>query len=385
MSPVVVSRVLREHVVDTLAVLFAAWNAVRPLVEPFAHRPVVVLVSPLTTLPLLLRRRFPLAAPVLGLLALLVLSALAPGAIGNQMQVFAAAMLVFWVVGSENRLRLAAAGLAIGLVVTVIGTELDRTTHLDDLIFATLTFSGSWVAGAAFGRRAAEAARLRVESAERSHEAAEALARERARISRDVHDVVAHSIGLMVVQLGAADSVLERDADAARSSIRAAREVGKHALTELRNVLSLLQDDDVPTRAVIGLSGLAALTAEMAKAGVRVEVRVLGRPRDLPPGLDQTAYRVVQESLTNVLKHASSRAADVVLDWGESELTLTVRSMGGDAHSGHPDDRWNLPGSGRGLAGMQARVQLYGGRFFAGPVQDTYKVRADLPLAAGTR
>jgi signal transduction histidine kinase len=204
-----------------------------------------------------------------------------------------------------------------------------------------------------------------------------ARADERQRIARELHDVVAHSVSVMVVQAGAARTMLTRQPSQAAESLLAVEASGREALSELRNMLGLLTEvEPEPELAPQpGLEQLDALVARFNQAGVPVDVRVDGsRPQELSPGLDLTAYRIIQEALTNTLKHANGATAEVHIEYGAHDLCVEVVDSGGTmlTESG---------GSGRGLLGMRERVAVYGGQLNAGKrPEGGFAVRALLPV-----
>lgn len=219
----------------------------------------------------------------------------------------------------------------------------------------------------------ARAEALQREQEFRIREAAEL---ERTTIARELHDVVAHKVSVMVVQAGAERSILDPTAKSTEETLRTIEASGREALVELRRLLGVLRSSEErslapqPTLADVG-----GLVAQVRDAGVDVELRIEGERRLLPPGLELSAFRIVQEALTNVLKHAGGAHALVALRFQPAELEIEVRDEGG---SGRPPG----PGTGHGLLGIRERVALHGGRVDAGPTNDGYAVRAWLP--AGT-
>ena len=234
-----------------------------------------------------------------------------------------------------------------------------------------------------------------------------AVAAERSRIARELHDVVAHSVSVMVVQAGAARRTLAASPGQAATALGQIESTGRQALVELRRLLGLLRDDDgQATDAVLApqpsLANLESLAAAAREAGLPVEVTVEGEPRPLPAGVDLSAYRIVQEALTNSLKHAGPARARVRVCYGREalEVQVTDDGLGGRsaARAGEglvvvtvgPDGELQLPGrrdgGGHGLIGMRERVALFGGALEAGADPGGgYRVAARLPLDAGTR
>ncbi len=203
-----------------------------------------------------------------------------------------------------------------------------------------------------------------------------AVVDERARIARELHDVVAHSVSVMVIQSVAGRSLLRRDPDRAEETLRTIEATGKDALGELRRLLGVLRvdDDATGTAPQPGLGDLDGLIARAADSGVRVDVETTGPPQELTPGVDLAAYRIVQEALTNVIRHAGADRAQVRITHAARALTLEVldAGAGGVTHNGH--------GGGHGLAGMRERAALYGGTVDAGPrPEGGYAVTATLP------
>jgi signal transduction histidine kinase len=210
---------------------------------------------------------------------------------------------------------------------------------------------------------------------EEEERAAAAAAEERRRIARELHDIVSHSLGVLVLQAGAAEQVLERDPDRAREVLRSIRATGQEAIGEMGTLLGLIRGEAVAARepqpSLADLEGLIARTRE---AGLAVELEVEGDRRALPAALELSAFRIVQEGLTNALKHARTAQARVILRYGERELEVEVRDDGTGSANGR--------GSRRGLAGIGERVAVFGGRLEAGPRPDGgWTLRAAFPLS----
>jgi signal transduction histidine kinase len=232
------------------------------------------------------------------------------------------------------------------------------------------------------------------------------VAEERGRIARELHDVVAHSVSVMVVQAGAARRTMAASPDQATTALGQIESTGRQALVELRRLLGLLRDGDRGDGAALtpqpGLEHLESLAAAAREAGLPVEVTVEGEPRPLPAGVDLSAYRIVQEALTNSLKHAGPARARVRVCYGREALEVQVTDDGrgerSAARAGEglvvvtigPDGVLELPGrrdgGGHGLIGMRERVALFGGTLEAGADPGGgYRVAARLPLDAGAR
>ncbi|MGH2775485.1 MAG: sensor histidine kinase, partial [Actinomycetota bacterium] len=213
----------------------------------------------------------------------------------------------------------------------------------------------------------------------REEEARQAVARERARIARELHDVIAHSVGLITVQAGAANLVFDENPEAALSSLSSIERTGRLALGELRRLLGVLRTDDQgeDLRPQPSLDRLDELVAEVEEAGVEVTVTVEGDLQDLPSALGLSAYRVLQEGLTNVLKHAGRWArAEVVVRRTRDQLILEVADDG----RGAPSEMSKVVG-GNGLIGMRERVALFGGRMTSGARRGGgFYIRNEFPL-----
>ena len=340
---------------------------------------VVVLGMLLATLPLLLRRRFPFAAPVCVFGALAAMTFADPGATAGSPTLVLAVFLAFWSVGAHAEPRQAAAGLAIGFAAIVVVTERDPGVEYAETGAFFLVGAGVWLAALALQRRSrrtheleARAARLETEREERERAA---VAAERRRIARDLHDLIAHSVSVMIVQAGAARVLLAEQPDRAAGPLFAVEEAGRQALAELRRLLGMLRAGAAQAALTPqpGLAELEALIAQTRAAGLPVELAVEGEPTVLPRGLDLAAYRIVQESLTNARKHAGPAHAHVIVRFGHETLELSITDDGSAPPNGNS--------SGHGLVGMRERVALYGGDFEAGPrAQGGFRVAARLPL-----
>ncbi len=217
----------------------------------------------------------------------------------------------------------------------------------------------------------------RVQLAERERDVAarEAVVEERARIARELHDAIAHNVSMMVVQAGAERRVLDSDSGATREVLETIEKIGRGALTEMRRLVGMLRSDAAdPLAPQPGLNDLALLVQQVREAGLPVELSVEGEPRGLPVGIELSAYRIVQEALTNALKHAGNAQATVHVRYGAESLELEIvdDGAGGAARAG---------GGGHGLVGMRERVALYGGRLDAGRrPSGGFAVRVLLPI-----
>ena len=251
---------------------------------------------------------------------------------------------------------------------------------------------GAWVligplpfaAGRTLARRRAMADELAAGAAqlldEQELSAGRAAAEERIRMARELHDVVAHCVSVMVVQTGAARRVAGSDVGAARGALALVERSGREALVELRRVVGVLRrdGDEIPEGLAPGLARLGVLIARAEAAGLPVELTVNGRLTAVPAGLDLVAYRLVQEALTNAIKYAGHARACVTVSVGASALELRIADTGSDARPSRPAA---VNGSGHGLIGMAERVELYGGELHAGPrAQGGFEVSARIPF-----
>ena len=217
---------------------------------------------------------------------------------------------------------------------------------------------------------------------ERETAARNAVDAERARIARELHDIVSHNVSVMVVQAGAARRVLTAGTSEATDALMAVENAGRDTMTELRHMLGLLApsaDSDDLLAPQPGLSRLSSLVDRMCFAGLPVEVRISGEPRPLPSGVDLTAYRIVQEALTNALKHGDGRKAEVTVRYAEHHLRVEVLNSGPSTLSGDPVSFED--GQGRGLLGLRERVAVLGGDLDARRrLGGGFRVRAKIPI-----
>ena len=239
----------------------------------------------------------------------------------------------------------------------------------------------------AFARTVQERGWLLERERESASEAA--IAAERARIARELHDIVSHNVSVMLIQAGAARQVLAAPTDEAEAALKAVEQAGRTTMTELRHLLGVLApaadgEDETDLSPQPSLSRLSPLIDRIAFAGLPVEVRISGEPRPLPSGVDLTAYRIVQEALTNALKHGDGVKAEVTVRYSESYLRVEVLNSGPSVLSGNPRparSRPRSPTTGRGLLGLRQRVAVFGGDLDARRrLGGGYRVRARIPL-----
>jgi signal transduction histidine kinase len=328
---------------------------------------------------LLLRSRFPLAGPVAVFVAFATMSFFVARGLESLavpiLLVFAAA----WVIGRENDRSRAMLGLAVGLAgMQILGANLEGAVSVGDVIFFGLLFFGPWFAGQLVRNRETQAQQLRELAVrldqDREQRARAAVADERLRIARELHDVVAHSISVMTIQAGAARLLLDEHPEQAEEPLLRVEETGHETLSEMRRLLGVLHSDghDDGLEARPSLTHLDSLVDQFRAAGLPVELDVEGDPHGLAAGVDLAAYRVVQEGLTNVLKHAGPATARVTVRCSPEALDLGIVDDGHGREAGT---------GGHGLIGMRERVAIYGGELETGRQPGKgYAVRAHFPL-----
>jgi signal transduction histidine kinase len=365
--------------------LFEIW--VEPIFQPPHSFPgpagihtvgVILLVAGLSV-----RRRAPGVALGAVLADLLLEWAYGPDVVS--LTAFAGMLVAFYSVGAHRDLRGAAlllgAGLLVLLALDVVdvargdGTVLDATGEYPFVLVV-------WGAGVAVRNMRLRATHLEdrvgLLARERDEKARAAAAQERTRIARELHDVVAHSVSTMVLQASGARQVLRSHTDEAEDAMRSVELTGRQALRELRRMLGILRTDDRPSLdPQPGVADIELLVTRMRDTGLPVQLEVSGAPPALAPGLDLTAYRIVQEALTNVLKHAGRVETSVRVTFDVEALDLLIRNAG---PTPRPTSNGGDPG--HGLIGMRERVALYDGSLRARPDErgGGFTVHARLPL-----
>jgi signal transduction histidine kinase len=330
-------------------------------------------------LPLFARRRFPFAAPAVYWLMAAALTFVDGLLIPFMGSIGVVGLATAFLLGNVRDNAQAGMGLAIVLGgVLIIVDNIPGPHTVSVAVFVPLRYLVAWVAGYALRERSeqAEAAEMRATLAEREREAAEmrathaerereaaarvAVAEERARIARELHDIVAHAMSVMVLQVGAVRHKLPHRLEEDRDALGRVEQAGRTALAEMRRLLGAMRSDGdgVELGPQPGLDALASLVEDVSRAGLAVRLHVNGDPVQLPRAIDLSAYRIVQEGLTNALKHARATNADVTVHYGPDEIELAVADDGkGPATSN---------GHGHGLVGIRERVNIYGGDMSAG-------------------
>ena len=314
--------------------------------------------------PLFARRRFPFAAPAAYWIMATAISFIDGALIPSMTSLFPVGLAAAFLLGNQRDSGLPWTGLAIvlGGITTVVYNIPGHANA--ELLFVPVDFGIAWAAGFALRARSeqAEAAETRAMQAEREREAAArvAVAEERTRIARELHDIVAHAVSVMVLQVGAVRHQLPEELSDDSEALRSVERAGRTALAEMRRLLGAMRDDsdEVSFMPQPGLDGLDSLLEEVTRAGLPVELHVDGDPFPLPRGVDLSAYRIVQEGLTNALKHAHATTANVTVSYAFDELQIEVRDNGVGSST--------TDGLGHGLVGVRERVKIYGGEMNAG-------------------
>jgi signal transduction histidine kinase len=368
-----------------LAVLLAISSVVPVLVkdDPSWGQPKAlgVTLALLSTVPIAWRARWPLAAAAIILFAN---GACVYAAAPHQaaFQPFIALTLAFYSVGSRLEgpssvwapFALALAAVPVFVAAVLHGQEAGNA--IPNYVWLIAAWAvGRTVRGWRHKTLALEAANRALEE-QRELRAQAAVAVERGRIARELHDVIAHNVSMIVVQAGAAARVLASDESPVRDALKAIESTGRETVEEMRRLLGVLRraDDGLALAPQPGLRDLGSLVAHAREAGLPVELHYEGEPLPLPPGIDLSAYRIVQEALTNTLKHAGGAHAQVTVRYEAGAIELEIRDDGDGSGAGG--------GTGHGLIGMRERVALWGGRLDAGrPDGGGWAVRARLPIA----
>jgi signal transduction histidine kinase len=333
----------------------------------------------LMALPLVARRRFPFAAAAAFWLIAVGVSFVDGRLVPFLFTIFVVGMTASFLLGSLRDARDSWMGLVIVLGGAAIVLYNLPTHSIGQLVFYPLLFGVCWLAGFALHERAeqAEAAEARATQAEREREvgARIAVAEERARIARELHDVVAHAVSVMVLQAGAVRHKLPVELAEDKDALRHVEQTGRSALGEMRRLLGAMRSegDGVDLAPQPGVDGLDALFDEVGRAGLPVDLHLAGEQFALPRSIDLSAYRIVQEGLTNALKHAHASHAEVTLGYAPDELRIEVRDDGRGMSAGD--------GRGHGLVGVRERVKIYGGEMTASTAAEGgFVLSARLPI-----
>jgi signal transduction histidine kinase len=372
--------VLTRRGVDALFVALAAGSVGEAIARRDAATAVVCALA--LTLPLLLWRLAPFAAAIGVFVAAASVSFFEHHLVTQLYTALLAAIGAGFLLGAGRERVRSLAGLALAYVLLVVIVHNDPQGAARDAISPGLLITAAWVAGLAL-RQKREQAEVAEEHAarlerERDLREREARAEERARIARELHDVVAHNVSVMTIQAAAVRRLLRRDQERQREALEVIERTGREALSEMRRLVGVLKEasEQAPELAPQpGLDHLEQLVQHTRETGLDVRLRVEGTPTALPVGIDVSAYRIVQEGLTNALKHAQASAVDVLVRYEADAVELVVTDDGRGTGNGSE--------SGHGLVGMRERVAVYGGELAAGPRREGgYEVRARLPVQA---
>jgi signal transduction histidine kinase len=321
-------------------------------------------------------RLAPLTALTVGITGLGVV----PGALGvDPASAFGWFVAALWLMASAGyHARRPLVALAVSLVLWAASIILQKGFVPADILFAWLLAGPAWVAGRALAGRTARAelAEQRAVAAEQEAHwrTAAAVAEERLRIAREMHDVVSHSLSVITLHVSGVRRLLRPDQVAERAALETAEQVGRESLAEMHRLLGVLRGPETDAPAP-GLARLPDLLEPARAAGVEARLEVRGEAGTLPPGPDLAAFRIVQEAVTNALRHAHARRLTVTVVHGDGRVELTVEDDG----SGCPPS----PGGGHGLIGMRERAAVYGGQVTAGPgPTGGWAVHAVLPVPA---
>jgi len=340
----------------------------------------VVLVPPLLlTAPLAWRRRFPLTVFAIQVFGVFLVD----GELYPELTAFIAITVGVYSVAAHHPSAWASFAAVLGFATAISTVFGEVAPPIPEALTAFAIAIPLWLAGnqIRLSRDRAEASTSRAERAERERDSAAlaAMARERARIARELHDIVTHNVSVMVVQASAARQVIDTEPAFAREALAAIERVGQQAMHELRDMLGVLAENaEAPRAPQSGMAQIPALLAEVRSAGVPVGVEHTGTSRSLPPGIDVAAYRVVQEALTNVLRHAPGAATTVRVEHGRTELVVEVTNDPSPVPAlavvpGRP--------GGRGLIGLAERLHHHHGELTFGPrLVGGYRVAAHFPL-----
>jgi signal transduction histidine kinase len=370
----------RRHFFDAAIVIVAAVAQFEIWSEPTWPRWQLSLGAAAATLPLLLRRRYGIVTAFVPLVVVSFLAVQYGTEVYESGTMFVVVLLVAAAAGHLRDRRQALAGLVALIVTANVATASFPDQELTEYVWVTSFFVGVWLASfvlAQRGRQAREAlARARILDLEREAEARTAVAEERARIARELHDVVAHSVSVMTVQAAGVRRLLRPEQEREREALETIEQTGREALAEMRRMLGVLRQPTEEPPALApqpGLASLESLIEHVREAGLPVELHISGERPELPAGIDLNAYRVVQEALTNALRHAGPARARVDVRYAPDAVELEI------ANDGRSDVTAN--GDGQGLVGMRERVMLCGGTVESGPLEGGgYAVRARLLL-----
>jgi signal transduction histidine kinase len=368
-----VGRRLSEHFDATLVVALAAAAQVEIWTSDHssADKAALAAAAVVGIGALAWRRRAPLAVLGVMLAAAAASAAVVPPSGDDPIVPVVGLFVAIYSAGAYAGGRAGIAGGIVTIAVTIgIAATDPEGISAGGIVFFLLVFGGTWLFGRAIRRRRQSERHL-------ARQAEVAVAEERARIARELHDIVAHSISVIVVQARGGRRALADSAEEASASFDAIESTGELALAEMRRLLGMLRasDEEIARAPQPSIAHVGELLEQIRATGLPVELSVQGEASDLPPGVDVSAYRIIQEALTNALKHAGPARARVLIRYEPDELAIEIIDDGaGDAA---PTE------GGHGVIGMRERVSVFGGDLAAGPrPEGGYALRARLPLAS---
>ena len=375
-----VSALLRRHRDLVVAIAVGVAYVVELLLYDRTDRAVALPMAVVAAMMLALRRRAPLTTFLVVSAANFGVLHWAPGYGDNSLSFVVIFLFNLYSLGANARGLEAVLGVVLGLLGTIVAFVVGDGGALGpaEVLFACAFVGTPWAAGLAVRLRGDGERELRARNVALQEESRLAITHERARIARELHDVVSHAIAVTVLQARGGRKLVGKDDASVERALLAIEQTNTAALADMRRLLALLRDaDDVPAGndPLPSLERLDQLVEQVRTSGLPVVLEVHGAPLPVPPGLDLSAYRIVQEALTNVLKHGGAGATALVeLTYGPDELEVTV------TNTGAPPSAQN---GGQGLIGIRERVVVAGGSVETGPTECGYAVRARLPYLVG--
>jgi signal transduction histidine kinase len=348
---------MADGALSVVALVLVALEAWLGPVPPSA-RAANLVAAPIITLPLVMRRRFPVAVALV-ILGGVKLEVLAGGSTANTIAPILPVSVAVYTMAVHAAKRYLTAGAAAAALLLLVAAG-----RVDDALFAGVLLAVPFALGLVVRDRQQRADRLQAD-------AETAIAREQLRIARELHDVVAHSVGVMTVQAAAGRHVMHRSPEHAAEALQAIEDAGRQALAEMQRMVAILRQPsaDGTLEPQPGLKDIQTLLERLQASGLEVSFELEPAAMGLPPGLDLTVYRIVQESLTNVIRHSNARHANVSVRRRGDEVEIVIKDPGPGRESASPP--------GHGLLGMHERAHLYGGRIETGPTPGGgYAVRA---------
>ncbi|HZG34638.1 MAG TPA: sensor histidine kinase [Gaiellaceae bacterium] len=368
---------LRRHFFVGAVLALAAGNQLEIWTQVADGRARIAVLAALAAGALLFRRRAPLVAPLVTAAAIAAAAISSGEATYDTSSFFFVLLLATWAFGSLPDLRHVVLGLAAMLAAGAIVMLRAPDAPWTEVLWISVPLLGLGVLAHASGRRAEQARRAEARAAATEQGAKRAVEEERARISRELHDVVAHSVSVMTVQASAVRRLLTPDQEREREALLVVEETGRQALAEMRRLLGIMREEGQTAERAPqpGIATIGTLVDHVREAGLPVELTVEGEPVRLPPGIDLSAYRIVQEALTNALRHAGPAHAWVAVRYGGDGVEIEVENDGRTEGEN---------GGGHGLVGMRERVALCGGELRTGPRRGGgFRISARLPVAGG--